>query len=141
MDKLLAMATFVEIVERGSLTGAADALDKSLPSVVHWSLPSHIGPLLLRHCVHSGLNRQPRQSCATRLLRPASVLRRPVHNLCRRGLQLANRLVKMRTSNFCSAARSPCRRSWSALHAPSPWAGVIYRLNMPYLQFVLYCIE
>jgi len=34
MDKLLAMKTFVQIVERGSLTAAAEALDKSLPSVV-----------------------------------------------------------------------------------------------------------
>ena len=34
MDKLLAMSTFVQIVESGSLTGAADTLDKSLPSVV-----------------------------------------------------------------------------------------------------------
>ena len=34
MDKLLAMNTFVQIVERGSLTAAAEALNKSLPSVV-----------------------------------------------------------------------------------------------------------
>lgn len=34
MDKLLAMNTFVQIVERGSLTAAAEAMDKSLPSVV-----------------------------------------------------------------------------------------------------------
>jgi DNA-binding transcriptional LysR family regulator len=34
MDKLQAMAVFVQIVERGSLTAAAEALDKSLPSVV-----------------------------------------------------------------------------------------------------------
>ena len=34
MDKLLAMNTFVHIVEKGSLTAAAEALDKSLPSVV-----------------------------------------------------------------------------------------------------------
>ena len=34
MDKLAAMATFVRIVERGSLTAAAAALDTSLPSVV-----------------------------------------------------------------------------------------------------------
>lgn len=34
MDKLHAMTTFVEIVDRGSLTAAAAALDKSLPSVV-----------------------------------------------------------------------------------------------------------
>ena len=34
MDKLLAMTTFVRIVDKGSLTAAAEALDKSLPSVV-----------------------------------------------------------------------------------------------------------
>lgn len=34
MDKLQAMAVFVQIAERGSLTAAAEALDKSLPSVV-----------------------------------------------------------------------------------------------------------
>jgi len=34
MDKLRAMQTFVRIVERGSLTAAADALGSSLPSVV-----------------------------------------------------------------------------------------------------------
>ena len=34
MDKLQAMATFVQIVERGSLSRAADALGTSLPSVV-----------------------------------------------------------------------------------------------------------
>lgn len=34
MDKLKAMAAFVQIVERGSLTAAADALDTSLPSTV-----------------------------------------------------------------------------------------------------------
>src|SRR5436190_3227436 len=34
MNKLLAMTTFVQIVEGGSLTAAAAALDKSLPSIV-----------------------------------------------------------------------------------------------------------
>ena len=34
MDKLNAMATFVGIVDKGSLTAAADSLDTSLPSVV-----------------------------------------------------------------------------------------------------------
>lgn len=34
MDKLQAMTVFVQIAERGSLTAAAEALDKSLPSVV-----------------------------------------------------------------------------------------------------------
>jgi DNA-binding transcriptional LysR family regulator len=34
MDKLNAMAAFVSIVDKGSLTAAADALDTSLPSVV-----------------------------------------------------------------------------------------------------------
>lgn len=34
MDKLLAMTTFVEIVNQGSLTGASKTLNKSLPSIV-----------------------------------------------------------------------------------------------------------
>ena len=34
MDKLQAMATFVQIVDRGSLTRAAEALGSSLPAVV-----------------------------------------------------------------------------------------------------------
>ena len=34
MDKLRAMEVFVRIVDAGSLTGAADALDMSVPSVV-----------------------------------------------------------------------------------------------------------
>jgi len=34
VNKLAAMGTFVRIVERGSLTAAAAALDTSLPSVV-----------------------------------------------------------------------------------------------------------
>ena len=34
MDKLQAMTTFVQIVDRGSLTQAAEALGTSLPSVV-----------------------------------------------------------------------------------------------------------
>lgn len=38
MDKLRAMATFVAIAERGSLTAAAAALDSSLPAVVRQSL-------------------------------------------------------------------------------------------------------
>ena len=49
MDKLSAMATFVRIVERGSLTAAAEALDTSLPSVVRTlaSLERHLGVRLL----------------------------------------------------------------------------------------------
>ena len=34
MDKLQAMTVFVKIADKGSLTAAADALGKSLPSVV-----------------------------------------------------------------------------------------------------------
>ena len=34
MNKLQAMTTFIRIVEKGSLTAAAAALDTSLPSVV-----------------------------------------------------------------------------------------------------------
>lgn len=50
MDKLAAMTTFVEIVERGSLTAAASALDKSLPTVVRTlaSLEQELGVSLLR---------------------------------------------------------------------------------------------
>ena len=40
MDKLVAMKTFVRIVEAGSLTAAADSLDTSLPTVVRTLLPS-----------------------------------------------------------------------------------------------------
>jgi DNA-binding transcriptional LysR family regulator len=49
MDKLLAMATFVRIVERGSLTAAAAALGTSLPSVVRRlaELESALGVRLL----------------------------------------------------------------------------------------------
>lgn len=49
MDKLLAMTTFVEIVERGSLTGAAESLSKSLPSIVRVlaSLEDHLKVKLL----------------------------------------------------------------------------------------------
>jgi len=34
MDKLLAMRSFVAIVDHGSLTAAAEALDRSLPTMV-----------------------------------------------------------------------------------------------------------
>lgn len=47
MDKLLAMTTFVQIVDRGTLTAAAEALDKSLPSVVR-TLASLEGALNVR---------------------------------------------------------------------------------------------
>ena len=49
MDKLQAMATFVQIVERGSLTRAADALGMSLPSVVRLlaALEREVGVRLL----------------------------------------------------------------------------------------------
>ncbi|MEQ8858475.1 MAG: LysR family transcriptional regulator [Pseudomonadales bacterium] len=50
MDKLTAMRTFVEIVDRGSLTAAADALDRSQASVVRGlaALEKHLGVVLLR---------------------------------------------------------------------------------------------
>ena len=50
MDRLAAMRTFVEIVDRGSLTAAAEALDRSQPSVVRTlaALEKHLGALLLR---------------------------------------------------------------------------------------------
>lgn len=49
MDKFGAMETFVRIVEKGSLTAAANALDTSLPSVVRIlaSLERHLGVTLL----------------------------------------------------------------------------------------------
>ena len=49
MDRLQAMTTFVQIVDKGSLTAAADALDTSLPSVVRTlaSLERHLGVRLL----------------------------------------------------------------------------------------------
>src|SRR5438105_7095346 len=50
MDKLGAMKTFVRIVETGSLTAAAGALDTSLPTVVRIlaSLERDLGVSLLR---------------------------------------------------------------------------------------------
>jgi DNA-binding transcriptional LysR family regulator len=50
MDKLAAMTTFVRIVEAGSLTAAADALDTSPPTVVRTlaALERHLGVSLLR---------------------------------------------------------------------------------------------
>src|SRR5215831_20294362 len=50
MDKLGAMKTFVRIVETGSLTAAAGALDTSLPTVVRTlaSLERDLGVSLLR---------------------------------------------------------------------------------------------
>jgi len=50
MDRLAAMRTFVEIVDRGSLTAAAEALDLSQPAVVRKlaALEKHLGAMLLR---------------------------------------------------------------------------------------------
>ncbi len=50
MDHLAAMRAFVEIVERGSLTAAAEALDRSQPAIVRTlaALEAHLGTLLLR---------------------------------------------------------------------------------------------
>lgn len=50
MDRLAAMRTFIEIVDRGSLTAAAEALDRSQPAVVRTlaALEKHLGALLLR---------------------------------------------------------------------------------------------
>jgi DNA-binding transcriptional LysR family regulator len=50
MDKFLAMKTFVRIVESGSLTAAANALDTSLPTVVRTlaALERQLGVSLLR---------------------------------------------------------------------------------------------
>lgn len=50
MDKLAAMRAFVEIVERGSLTAAAESLDRSLPTMVRTlaALERSLGAVLLR---------------------------------------------------------------------------------------------
>ena len=50
MDKLAAMATFVAIVEHGSLTAAAQALGKAQPTMVRSlaTLEAHLGVRLLR---------------------------------------------------------------------------------------------
>lgn len=50
MDRLVAMRTFVEIVDAGSLTAAADRLEKSQSSVVRMlaALEAHLGVVLLR---------------------------------------------------------------------------------------------
>jgi DNA-binding transcriptional LysR family regulator len=50
MDKLVAMTTFVRVVEAGSLTAAADALDTSLPTVVRTlaALERHLGISLIK---------------------------------------------------------------------------------------------
>ncbi|MCH9670068.1 MAG: LysR family transcriptional regulator [Gammaproteobacteria bacterium] len=50
MDKLIAMRTFVSIVDQGSLTAAAESLDRSLPTVVRTlgALENHLGTRLLR---------------------------------------------------------------------------------------------
>lgn len=49
MDKLKAMATFIEIVDRGSLSAAAEAMDRSPASVVRAlaDLENHLGIRLL----------------------------------------------------------------------------------------------
>jgi DNA-binding transcriptional LysR family regulator len=50
MDKLAAMRAFVEIADRGSLTAAGDALDRSLPTMVRTlgALEASLGTTLLR---------------------------------------------------------------------------------------------
>jgi len=50
MDKLAAMRAFVEIVDRGSLTAAGKALDRSLPTMVRTlaALERSLGAVLLR---------------------------------------------------------------------------------------------
>ncbi len=50
MDTLGAMRVFVEIVDRGSMTAAADALDRSQPSMVRTlaALETHLGTRLLQ---------------------------------------------------------------------------------------------
>lgn len=50
MDRLAAMRAFVEIADRGSLTAAAEALDRSLPTMVRVlaQLEDHLGTRLLQ---------------------------------------------------------------------------------------------
>ena len=50
MDTLAAMRVFVEIVDRGSMTAAAEALDRSQPSMVRTlaALETHLGTRLLQ---------------------------------------------------------------------------------------------
>ena len=50
MDRLAAMRAFVEIVDRGSLTAAAESLQRSQPAMVRTlaALESHLGAMLLR---------------------------------------------------------------------------------------------
>lgn len=50
MDRFVAMRTFVEIVDRGSLTAAAEILGKSQPAVVRTlaALEAHLGVVLLQ---------------------------------------------------------------------------------------------
>src|SRR2546423_14281654 len=64
MDKLKALQTFVAIVERGSLTAAAEALDSSLPAVVRTlaALESQLGVRLLNRTTRRlSLNEDGRQ--------------------------------------------------------------------------------
>lgn len=55
MNTLAAMRAFVEIVDRGSLTAAAEVLDRSLPAIVRTlaALESHLGVRLLRRTTRS----------------------------------------------------------------------------------------
>lgn len=50
MNRLAAMRTFVKIVDRGSLTAAAEALDRSQPTIVRTlaALEAHLGARLLQ---------------------------------------------------------------------------------------------
>lgn len=50
MDQLAAMRAFVEIVDRGSMTAAAEALDRSQPAIVRTlaALEAHLGARLLQ---------------------------------------------------------------------------------------------
>lgn len=55
MDRLSAMTSFVEIAERGSITAAAEALDKSPPALVRSlaALEKHLGTTLLTRTTRS----------------------------------------------------------------------------------------
>jgi DNA-binding transcriptional LysR family regulator len=63
VDKLAAMRAFVEIVDRGSLTAAGEALDRSLPTMVRTlaTLEASLGTVLLRRTTrHMSLTEEGR---------------------------------------------------------------------------------
>ena len=75
MDKLLAMRSFVAIIDHGSLTAAAAALDRSLPAMVRTlaALEASLGTRLLRRTFFSKPSpstKKSRASPSTGTVRP-----------------------------------------------------------------------